>query len=136
MKKQAKKTTPAPSTSSVNSGQVNMPVEQPVQVNTPSPDPAAVTTESAVVNAPGPAKANKKASKPKAPSISASVRRIVVRRPEITVADLNQALINDGWKPKEVEDRKSTISTLRTDALAIIAIAKEEGCWSASQVKE
>jgi hypothetical protein len=67
--------------------------------------------------------------KEKAPSISASVRRIVVRRPQLTSDEVSKTLVEEGWDVKDVEKRKSTIATLRTDALAIIGIAKEEGCW-------
>ena len=67
--------------------------------------------------------------KEKAPSISAAVRRIVVKNPAVTATEVSQKLIDSGWDSSDVEKRTSTIATLRTDALAIIAIAKEEGCW-------
>jgi len=36
-------------------------------------------------------------------------------------------LIDTGWDAPDVEKRKSTIATLRTDCLAILKIAKECG---------
>lgn len=65
-----------------------------------------------------------------APSVSASVRRIVVSEPQLALAEINSRLVNDGWAPEEIEHRKSTIATLRTDTLAILAIAREQG-WCA-----
>jgi hypothetical protein len=116
-------------------------VETPKQP-TPEPTPAPAVTEPAsvppAVTEP-PAPASTEAAKPKtkepapkkdkAPSISAEVRKIVVRRPALTNAEIAQTLIDDGWDAGDVEKRMSTIATLRTDALAIIAIAKEAGLW-------
>jgi hypothetical protein len=65
----------------------------------------------------------------KVPSISSSVRRIVVRRPQLTSADVFQTLTKEGWDLSEIQKRKSTIMTLRADALAVISLAKEEGYW-------
>jgi hypothetical protein len=65
----------------------------------------------------------------KTPSISSSVRRIVVRRPELTSADVYQTLNEEGWDLSEIQKRKSTIMTLRADALAVISLAKQKGYW-------
>ena len=67
--------------------------------------------------------------KKKVRSISASVRRLVVCHSQLTCSEVAQRLVEEGWDVEEVQRRKSTIATLRCDALATIAIAREEG-WS------
>lgn len=110
-KKQAQKTTQPKSTEKQE--------QTTTQTTTPvTPPPAAET-----------AKPKETPKKEKAPSISATVRRLVVKNPALTADELSQKLIDGGWDAGDVEKRKSTIATLRTDALAIIAIAKDEGCW-------
>ena len=137
MKKQPKKSTPQ---KSANSAPVdNKPPETPQvdnkQQETASPQVETVTPPSAIPESvtPPPAASTEKAKetpkKEKAPSISAAVRRIVVKNSAVTAAEVSQRLIDNGWDASDVEKRTSTIATLRTDALAIIAIAKEEGCW-------
>ncbi len=64
------------------------------------------------------------------PSISSAVRRLVVTAPQLTLSEISARLVKDGWNPEEIERRKSTIATLRTDTLAILTIAREEG-WRA-----
>jgi hypothetical protein len=138
MKKQPKKATPQKPANSapVDNKQPETPqvddkqetASQPPETVTPpapvTPPPAAstpvVSTEKAKDETP---------KKEKAPSISAAVRRIVVKNPAVTASEVSQALIATGWDAADVEKRTSTIATLRTDALSIIAIAKEEGCW-------
>ncbi|HLW54367.1 MAG TPA: hypothetical protein VKW06_16140 [Candidatus Angelobacter sp.] len=64
---------------------------------------------------------------PKTPSISTTTRRLVLQNPENTVDEISQMLIDGGWDAADVEKRKSTIATLRTDCLAIMKIAVECG---------
>jgi hypothetical protein len=125
MKKQTKKSTPQKSANSapVDDKQQETVSPQAETVTPPAPvtpPPSASTPEKAKETTP---------KKEKAPSISAAVRRIVVKNPAVTAAEVSQRLIDNGWDASDVEKRTSTIATLRTDALAIIAIAKEEGCW-------
>jgi len=136
MKKQPKKSTPQ---KSANSAPVDNKQPETVtpqvdnkQPETASPQTATVTPPAPVT--PPPAASTEKSKeetpkKEKAPSISAAVRRIVVKNPAVTATEVSQKLIDSGWDSSDVEKRTSTIATLRTDALAIIAIAKEEGCW-------
>lgn len=70
------------------------------------------------------------ADRKSSPSISASVRRLVVSEPQLIFAEISARLVNDGWNSEEIERRKSTIATLRADTLAILAIAREQG-WRA-----
>jgi hypothetical protein len=70
--------------------------------------------------------------KEKAPSFTTSVRRVIIRHPTSTSAEISQTLIEEGWEKSEVERRKSTIATLRNDALAVIALVKEAG-WTTPQ---
>src|SRR5712691_1187185 len=81
------------------------------------------------IPAPEPAKKATPAPKEKKPSISAVTRKLVILNETKTVDEISQMLIADGWDKDDVASRKSTIATLRTDALAIIGIAKEVGCW-------
>ena len=60
-------------------------------------------------------------------SITASVRRIVVRNPHLTASDVGLALVKENWDTDEVKRRMSTIATLRTDCLATLNVAREEG---------
>ena len=69
----------------------------------------------------------KKEEQPKAPSISQVTRKLVIQNPTKTVDEISQLLIDGGWDAGDVEKRKSTIATLRADALAILKIAKECG---------
>jgi hypothetical protein len=127
MKKQTKKSTPQKSTNSapVDNKQPETASPQAETVTPPAATPAPVTPPPAST----PEKAKETPKKEKAPSISAAVRRIVVNNPAVTAAEVSQKLIDNGWDAADVEKRTSTIATLRTDALAIIAIVKEEGCW-------
>jgi hypothetical protein len=59
--------------------------------------------------------------------ISISVRRLVIQRPEITFSEITDALINLGWERPEIIRRWSTITTLRSDALAILNLARKHG---------
>jgi hypothetical protein len=130
-----KQPTPEPTKETTPAHAVTEPVAVAPAVTEPASVPPAVTEPVA----PTPAPVTKEAAKPKtkepapkkekAPSISAEVRKIVVRRPALTNAEIAQTLIDDGWDAGDVEKRMSTIATLRTDALAIIAIAKEAGLW-------
>lgn len=135
MKKQPKKSTPQKSTNSapVDNKQPETPVVDNKQQETASPQAETVTTPVAtptpVTHPASTEKAKETPKKEKAPSISAAVRRIVVKNPAVTASEVSQKLIDNGWDAADVEKRTSTIATLRTDALAIIAIAKEEGCW-------
>jgi hypothetical protein len=137
MKKQPKKSTSQKSANSapVDNKQPETPQVDKQQQETASPQAETVTPPAATpepVTAP-PAgsmeKAKETPKKEKAPSISAAVRRIVVKNPAVTASEVSQKLIDNGWDAADVEKRTSTIATLRTDALAIIAIVKEEGCW-------
>jgi hypothetical protein len=124
-KKQSKKNTQPKSAEQA-------PVETAPKAAEKASSPAAAEATDTAATVPAPAQEKEKTPAPKkekAPSISASVRRIMVRRPQLTAAEVSQALIDEGWDAGDVEKRASTIATLRTDALAIIAIAKEEGCW-------
>jgi hypothetical protein len=67
--------------------------------------------------------------KEKAPSIGAATRRIVVRVPGRTLAEVIQTLIAEGWDADKVEKQKNTIASYRTDTMATVAVAKEEGFW-------
>jgi len=67
--------------------------------------------------------------KEKAPSIGAATRRIVVRVPGRTLAEVIQTLIAEGWDAAKVEKQKNTIASYRTDTMATVAVAKEEGFW-------
>jgi len=67
--------------------------------------------------------------KEKAPSIGAATRRIVVRVPGRTLAEVIQMLIAEGWDAAKVEKQKNTIASYRTDTMATVAVAKEEGFW-------
>jgi hypothetical protein len=139
MKKQLKKSTPHKSANSapVDNKQPETPQVDDKQQQTASPQAETVTppvVSPAPVTPPPAASTPEKAKKEtpkkeKAPSISAAVRRIVVKNPAVTASEVSQALIATGWDAGDVEKRTSTIATLRTDALSIIAIAKEEGCW-------
>jgi hypothetical protein len=133
MKKQPKKSTPQKSTNSapVDNKQQETPQVDKQQQETASPQAETVTPPAPVTPPPAstPEKAKETPKKEKAPSISAAVRRIVVKNPAVTAAEVSQRLIDIGWDAADVEKRTSTIVTLRTDALAIITIAKEEGCW-------
>jgi hypothetical protein len=95
---------------------VTPPVATPEPV---TPPPAASTP---VVSTEKP-----KDEKPKAPSISTVVRKLVIENPDKTVDEISSLLIATGWDASDVEKRKSTIITLRTDALGILKIAKECG---------
>ena len=59
--------------------------------------------------------------------ISTSVRRIVVQRPETTLGEISDALIELGWDKFEIIRRWSAISTLRSDALAVLTLAQQHG---------
>ncbi len=126
--KQTKKSTPQKSANSVpvDNKQQETASSQAETITPPSPvtPPPAASTPPASTE-----KAKETPKKEKAPSISAAVRRIVVKNSAVTAAEVSQKLIDNGWDAGDVEKRTSTIATLRTDALAIIAIAKEEGCW-------
>ena len=138
MKKQPKKST-TPQKPANLAPVVNREPETPVVDNkkqeTVSPQaepvtpPAVVTPEPVTPPPASTEKAKETPKKEKAPSISAAVRLIVVKNPAVTAAEVSQKLIDNGWDASDVEKRTSTIATLRTDALAIIAIAKEAGCW-------
>jgi hypothetical protein len=135
MKKQTKKSTPQKPVNSVpvdNKQPETVTPQVDKQKETVSPQAENVTPPAPVM--PPPAASTEKSKeetpkKEKAPSISGAVRRIVVKNPSVTAAEVSQRLIDNGWDAADVEKRTSTIATLRTDALAIIAIAKEEGCW-------
>src|SRR5260370_2478691 len=71
--------------------------------------------------------AQPKAEKEAKPSISAVVRKLVCLNQTKSVDEISQLLIDGGWFAGDVEKRKSTISTLRVDALAILKIARECG---------
>lgn len=120
MKKKTTKTSnPKPSANSAETKQEQTTTQQPTQETiTPVTPPPAEPTQK-----------NETPKKEKASSISATVRRLVVKNPALTADEVSQKLIDGGWDAGDVEKRKSTIATLRTDALAIIAIAKDEGCW-------
>lgn len=121
MKKQTKKHTQKPNSTPVDNKQQETasPQAETVTLASATPPPTASTEKSK----------EETPKKGKAPSISAAVRRIVIKNPAVTAAEVSQKLIDNGWDAADVEKRTSTIATLRTDALAIIAIAKEEGCW-------
>jgi hypothetical protein len=133
MKKQPKKSTPQKSANSVpvDNKHPETPQVDNKQQETASPQVEIVTPPAPVT--PPPAASTEKAKetpkKEKAPSISAAVRRIIVKNPAVTATEVSQKLIDNGWDAADIGKRTSTIATLRTDALAIIAIAKEEGCW-------
>jgi hypothetical protein len=133
MKKQTKKqTTQKPNSAPVDNKQPETVTPQvDNKQETVSPQAETVAPPAPVTPPPAstPEKAKETPKKEKAPSISAAVRRIIIKNPAVTVAEVSQRLIDNGWDAADVEKRTSTIATLRTDALAIIAIAKEEGCW-------
>jgi hypothetical protein len=104
-------------------------IQQPVVSQEGSPSREAVTALEPAATVP--AATDKKE---KAPSFTTSVRRIVIRRPAFTSAEISQTLIEEGWDRGEVERRKSTIATLRNDALAVIALVKEAG-WTPQEGK-
>jgi hypothetical protein len=125
MKKQPKKS--IPQKPAVNAAPVDN--QQPKTV-TPAPasqpvTPALVTAPPA--STPPPTTEPPKDEKPKTPSISAVVRKFVIINPDKSVDEISQLLIDSGWDAADVEKRKSTIATLRTDALAILKIARECG---------
>lgn len=96
-------------------------VEKPQETSQPvTPTPAPVTT-------PPPATETPKDEKPKPPSISTVVRKLVINNPDKSADEISQLLIDTGWDAADVEKRKSTIATLRTDALAVLKIARECG---------
>jgi hypothetical protein len=64
---------------------------------------------------------------PAARGISDSVRRIIVQRPNLTLNELSVALVEFGWNQVEVDQRQSTIATLRSDALSILSLARQHG---------
>jgi len=99
---------------------------QPEKASKPQTAPAPSVVATARTSEPTPTQKEKKV---KTPSISAATRKLVILNQDKTVDEIAAMLIAGGWDAKDVEKRKSTIATLRTDALAIIGIAKEEGCW-------
>jgi hypothetical protein len=120
----------------VNAAPTNREIETPQADNTPEITAPPVVTPEAVTPpanvppaaTPAPEKAETP-KKEKAPSISTVVRRLVVENPDKTLEQITALLIATGWDAADVEKRKSTIITLRTDALGILKIAKECG-WS------
>lgn len=60
--------------------------------------------------------------------VSKQIRRLVIANPSMTVNELMERLLADGFK---VEDKRPSVSTLRYDTLATIEAAKEAG-WSPS----
>jgi hypothetical protein len=128
-KKQTTKTSPqkpAVNAAPVDNKQQETASPQAETVTPPASSPEPVTPPPAastpVVSAEKP-----KDEKPKAPSISVVVRKLVILNPDKSVDEVSQLLIDSGWDAADVEKRKSTIATLRTDALAILKIAKECG---------
>jgi hypothetical protein len=126
-KTQPKKSTPqkpavnaAPVVESKQPETVTPVVEKPQETSQPV-TPAPVTTPPSASTEPP------KDEKPKPPSISTVVRKLVILNPDKGVDEVSQLLIDTGWDAADVEKRKSTIATLRTDALAILKIAKECG---------
>lgn len=118
-KTQPKKQTPKPNST---------PVDNKQPETAPAPAPASQPVTPAPVTAPPAASTDTpKDEKPKAPSISTVVRKLVINNPDKSVDEVSQLLIDSGWDAADVEKRKSTIATLRTDALAILKIAKECG---------
>ena len=105
------------------------------QQETASPQAATVTPPTAspeplappVVSTPPAPTGTSKDEKPKPPSISTVVRKLVILNPDKSADEVCQLLIDTGWDAADVEKRKSTIATLRIDALAILKIAKECG---------
>jgi len=110
MKKQPKKSTPQKSANSVpvDNKQPETPQVDNKQQETPSPQAATVTPPAPVT--PPPAASTEKSKeetpkKEKAPSISAAVRRIVVKNPSVTAAEVSQKLIDNGWDAADVENQ-------------------------------
>ena len=129
-KKQTQK--PSQQKPTVNAAPTNKQEPETPQVDNKQDTVAPAATPEPVTPPPAASTEKPKEEKPKkekAPSISAAVRRIVIKNPSVTAAEVSQRLIEVGWDATDVEKRTSTIATLRTDALSIIAIAKEEGCW-------
>jgi hypothetical protein len=98
----------------------------PVVDNKPEITPPAVVSPAPVTTPPASTQIAKE-DQPKAPSISTVVRKLVINNPDKSVDEVSQLLIDSGWDAADVEKRKSTIATLRTDALAILKIAREFG---------
>lgn len=123
-----KKTQPKKQTSQKPNSTPVVDSKQP-EVVTPAPasQPQPVTPTPAPVTTPPPATETPKDEKPKPPSISTVVRKLVINNPDKSVDEVSQLLIDTGWDAADVEKRKSTIATLRTDALAILKIARECG---------
>ncbi len=124
MKKQTKKDTRQKATNSTPVDNkppetVTPPVEKPQETSQPS-TPAPASAETAK-------EAPKKEEKPKAPGVSTVVRKLVIQNSDKSVDEISQLLIDTGWDAGDVEQRKSTIATLRTDCLAILKIARECG---------
>jgi hypothetical protein len=118
-----KQTAPKPNSTPVDNKQQ--------ETVTPAPAPQPVTPAPVMVppvSTPPPASTETtKDEKPKPPSISTVVRKLVINNPDKSVDEISQLLIDTGWDPQDVDKRKSTIATLRTDALAILKIAKDCG---------
>jgi len=106
-----------------NKQQTASPQADTVTPPTASPEPVAPP----VVSTPPASTEKPKDEKPKPPSISTVVRKLVILNPDKSADEVSQLLIDTGWDAADVEKRKSTIATLRTDALAILKIAKECG---------
>lgn len=129
-KKQPSKSQSKPAANSAEK-QEQTPTQQPTQPQpaTQQEAPTQATTQQPVVT-PAAAAAEptqKKDEKFKPPSISTVVRKLVIQNMDKSVDEISQLLIDTGWDAADVEKRKSTIATLRTDALAILKIAKECG---------
>lgn len=52
---------------------------------------------------------------------------MIVQRPEMTLGEISDALINLGWEEIEITRRWNTIGTLRSDALAVLTLARAHG---------
>jgi hypothetical protein len=111
---------PSLSQSAQTTGKETQPETAPV---TPAPVPPAETAP--VASVPAPAAEKKEEKKETKPSISTVTRSLVIDHPEKSVDDLIPLLVQAGFP--DAANRKSTIATLRTDALAILKIAKEKG---------
>lgn len=123
-----KKTQPKKSTPQKPNSTPAVDNKQPENV-TPAPasQPQPVTPTPVPVTTPPASTETTKDEKPKAPSISTVVRKFVIQNPDKSVDEISQLLVATGWDAADVEKRKSTIATLRTDALAILKIARECG---------
>lgn len=127
MKKQKKKSTPQKPTNNAPVDNKQPETVTPVVDNKPQETSQPVTPTPVPVTAPPASTEMPKDEKPKPPSISTVVRKLVIQNSDKSVDEISQLLVATGWDAADVEKRKSTIATLRTDALAIQKIMKECG---------